>query len=88
MLDFTSLAAVQFSDEKNKVFIRVFYQDGLLIKESCFDSDNIWYTMPDDIVARDAKLCTPIAATNWHGGKQVRCSDESSDSRGMANTYF
>jgi len=70
MLDFTDLAAVQFS-ENGTFFLRVYYQDGCLVKESCYDSQNGWYTMPDDIVAKDARVNTPIGATNWQEGKQV-----------------
>lgn len=71
MLDFTGLAAVQFSDG-GKLFLRVFYQDGCLVKESCYDTENGWYTMPGDIVANDARLNSPIGATNWQGGKETR----------------
>jgi hypothetical protein len=68
MLDFTDLAAVQFS-ENGTFFLRVYYQDGCLVKESCYDSQNGWYTMPDDIVANDARVNTPIGSNELAGGE-------------------
>jgi hypothetical protein len=75
MLDYTRLAAMEYFDQDKK-FIRVYYQDGNYIKESCYDNEEGWYTMPNDIVATGVRDKTPIAATNWHTGRQVGLAAE------------
>ncbi|KAL1981057.1 hypothetical protein VTN96DRAFT_3122 [Rasamsonia emersonii] len=55
MFDYTRLRAIEFF-YKDRKFIRVYYQDGDLIKQSCYNDDDGWYTMPNDIVARDTRV--------------------------------
>ena len=56
----------------NTRYIRVYYQHKSLIQELCFDPRNGWHAKKDHIVARSAKLDSPIAAIARDNGNQVR----------------
>ena len=71
MLHNTRLAAIAFTDDLNVDHIRVYYQDENIIKESCYDSVNKWYTRGEGVIAEDAKIPSPIAATFWAKGDEV-----------------
>lgn len=71
MKDLTSLAAVTFSDGQ-QTCIRVFYQHGDLIKESCYGSRDGWYATHDDIVARDVREETPTPIAAVSNGRETR----------------
>ncbi|KAI3317183.1 hypothetical protein HD806DRAFT_515680 [Xylariaceae sp. AK1471] len=70
MFDYTRLAAVHYGYQ-GKQFIRVYYQDGGLVKESCYDDANGWYTTTNDVVAKEAKEGSPVAVTTLNEGKQT-----------------
>jgi len=71
MLDFTCLAVVE-SVVNDIQYVRVYYQNqDCRIKESCFDTKNGWYARGQDVVVT-AKLYSPIAASSWDKGKQIR----------------
>jgi len=77
-MDFSRLAAVSYNDpdRSGQKIIRVYYQVGTQIHESCYDADNGWYVRGDNVVTNQAKLRSPIAVTNLAQGKKVR--DDSS----------
>ncbi|KAK3367936.1 hypothetical protein B0H63DRAFT_529641 [Podospora didyma] len=73
-MDFTGLISISFPDpgRPGKKMVRVYYQVGRQIRESCFNDRNGWHVRPsDDVVATNAKPRTPIAATNLHAGKKT-----------------
>ena len=73
MLDFTNIDAIQFLQDSVNNF-RVYYQNAdSTIRESCFDDKRKWYTT-GNVIARDAKQNSPIAATRWNGGTEVNAS--------------
>ena len=77
-MDFYRLAAVSYNDpdRPGQKIIRVYYQVGTQIRESCYDADNGWYVRGDNVVANHSKPRSPIAVTNLAQGKKVR--DDSS----------
>lgn len=70
MLDFTRIAAIEYF-YKDRRFIRVYYQDADMIKESCYNDNDGWYTTPNDVVAREVRDASPPTATNWENGTQI-----------------
>ncbi|RYP08478.1 hypothetical protein DL765_008772 [Monosporascus sp. GIB2] len=72
-MDFSRLAAVSYDDpdRPGQRLIRVYYQVGSHIRESCYDTDNGWYVRGDNIVANHAKPRSPIAVTNLAQGKKT-----------------
>ncbi|KAI9764889.1 MAG: hypothetical protein M1839_005692 [Geoglossum umbratile] len=71
MLNFTNLDAIEFTDGTRK-YIRVYYQnEDNSIRESCFDSDNKWFTR-GNAVATNARRNSPIAVASWNNGTQIR----------------
>jgi hypothetical protein len=75
MLNSTRLAAGEFIDSQSKRrYIRVIYQNkDNSIRESCYDSDNGWYTRNDQLIVSGdiAMPKSPIAVTYWGTGQEV-----------------
>ncbi|KAK3369409.1 hypothetical protein B0T24DRAFT_681421 [Lasiosphaeria ovina] len=73
-MEYTGLICTSYPDPKRagKAIIRLYYQAGKQIRESCFDDENGWYVRPsDDLVATNAKGRSPIAATNLNDGRKT-----------------